>query len=157
MSDGTGASLVALDHEDAEAIWEAWAGPRADDILARAAFDRALRVATGLEDLDREIIIAAAGLVASMDIRPVRLGRHERRLAERLHDAGLAEVPLTAGRARRALPKGSRRKVDRDQVAEALDRLVAAGLADRHGEDEWVLRAQGSEAWVRLSLRGTEN
>jgi hypothetical protein len=107
----------------------------------------------GLEDLDREIIIAAAGLVASMDVRPVRLGRQGRRLADRLDEAGLAGVPVSAGQARRALPKKQRRKVDRDQVAEALDRLVDAGLADRHGDEEWVLRARGSEAWIRLSLR----
>jgi hypothetical protein len=47
--------------------------------------------------------------------------------------------------------------VTRDEVADALDRLVAAGLADRHGEDEWVLRAQGSEAWMRLSLRESDS
>lgn len=186
-------TLIAFDHEDAESLWRTWAGTEAEDILARAAFDRALRASAGLEDeglyfrpggwsvdlpvttarvavaaailaagfqvagledLNREIIIAAAGLVASMDVRPVRLGRHERRLADRLHDAGLAEVPLTAGRARRALPKDRRRKVDRDQIADALDKLVDAGLADRHGENEWVLRARGSEAWIRLSMRG---
>jgi hypothetical protein len=54
----------------------------------------------GQEDLDREIIIAAAGLVASMDVRPVRLGRQERRLADRLHTTGPAGVPISAGRAR---------------------------------------------------------
>jgi hypothetical protein len=47
-----------------------------------------------------------------------------------------------------------RKEVSRDQVADALDRLVAAGLADREGEEEWVLRAKGSEAWIRLELSG---
>jgi hypothetical protein len=107
----------------------------------------------GLEDLDREIIIAAAGLISAMDVRPVRLGRQERRLADRLRQEGLEGVAVSAGRARRALPKGRRRDVSRDEVADALDRLVDAGLADRHGDDEWVLRARGSEAWIRLSLR----
>jgi hypothetical protein len=183
---------ITLDYEDADGLWEAWAPSDEEDILSRAAFDRALRAAAGLEDeglyfrpggwsvdlpvtaariavaaailgagfqtagledLDREIIIAAAGLVASMDVRPVRLCRQERRLADRLQGEGLAGVPVSAGRARRALPKKRRHKVDRDQVAEALDKLVAAGLADRQGDDEWVLRAKGSEAWLRLSLR----
>jgi len=107
----------------------------------------------GLEDLDREVIIAAAGLVASMDLRPVRLGRQERRLADRLRDRGLEETPISAARARRELPKARRRDVSRDDIADALDRLVEAGLADRQGDDEWVLRARGSEAWIRLSLR----
>jgi hypothetical protein len=186
---------MTLDYEDADGLWEAWAPAGEDDILARAAFDRALRAAAGLEeeglyfrpggwsvdlpvtaarvavaaavlgagfqiagleDLDREIIIAAAGFVASMDVRPVRLGRQERRLADRLAGEGMVGMPVTAGRARRALPKKHRRKVGRDQVAEALDSLVAAGLADRHGDDEWVLRAKGSEAWLRFSLRGTD-
>lgn len=128
--------------------------------LARVACAAAVLAAgfqiVGLEDLDREIIIAAAGLIASMDVRPVRLGRRERALADRLRQDGLEGVPVRAGRARRALGKGRRREVTRDEVADALDRLVAAGLADRHSEDEWVLRAQGSEAWMRLSLRGSE-
>lgn len=192
MSNGNSEELITLDYEDAEALWEAWAPPGEEDILARAAFDRALRTAAGLEDeglyfrpggwsvnlhataariavaaailgagfqiagledLDREIIIATAGLVAAMDVRPVRLGRQERRLADRLHKAGLEEVPISAGRARRSLPKKHRRAIDRDQVAEAMDKLVAAGLADRNG-DEWILRAKGSEAWIRFSLGG---
>lgn len=193
VRDDEAGELVTLDYEDAEALWEAWAAPGDEDILAHAAFDRGLRMAAGLEDeglyfrpggwsvdlpattarvviaaavlaagfqiagledLDREVIIAAAGLVASMDVRPVRLGRQERRLADRLERAGLAEVPLTAGRARRSLPKSRRREVSRDEIAEALDRLVDAGLADRHDDNQWVLRAKGSEAWIRLSLRG---
>ena len=47
--------------------------------------------------------------------------------------------------------------MSRDQVADALDRLVEAGLADRDGDEEWVLRAKGSEAWIRLSLTGSES
>lgn len=129
--------------------------------LARVACAAAVLAAgfqiAGLEDLDREIIIAAAGLIASMDVRPVRLSRRERALADRLRQDGLEGVPVRAGRARRALGKGRRRDVTRDEVADALDRLVAAGLADRHGEDEWVLRAQGSEAWMRLSLRESDS
>lgn len=187
--------LVTLDFDDAEALWEAFAPPGPEDILARAAFERELRVTAGLEDeglyfrpggwsidlpvtaarvavaaailaagfqvagladLDRAIVIAAAGLVASMDVRPVRLGRQERRLADRLRQSGLTGVPLSAGRARRALPKSRRREVTRDEIADALDRLAAAGLADRHGPDEWTLRAEGSEAWIRLSLRGDD-
>lgn len=184
--------IVALDSSDAEALWEAWAPAGAEDILARGAFERALRDAVGLEDeglyfrpggwsvdlpataarvacaaailaasfqlagledVEREILVAAASLVASMDIRPVRLGRQERRLAERLQQKGLEGMPVTAGQARRALPKSTRTEVSRDQVADALDRLVAAGLADREGE-EWVVRAKGSEAWIRLRWRG---
>ena len=184
--------LVTFEFDDAEAIWEAFASPGPEDILARAAFERELRFAAGLDDeglyfrpggwtvdlpvtavrvviaaavlaagfqiagladLDREIIIAAAGLVATMDVRPVRLGRQERRLAERLYQAGSTGVPLTAGQARRALPKSRRCEVSRDEIADALDRLVAAGLADYHDPDQWVVRAQGSEAWLRLSLR----
>ena len=184
--------LVTLDFEDADALWQAWAPPDEEDILARAAFERTLRSAigledeglyfrpggwsvdlpataariavaaavlaagfqlAGLEDLDREIIIAAAGLVASMDVRPVRLGRQERRLADRLQQANLAGKPVSARRAWRALPRRQRQDVGEDQVADALDRLVAAGLADREGAEEWVLRARGSEAWIRLSLR----
>lgn len=108
----------------------------------------------GLEDLDREIIIAAAGLVASMDLRPVRPGRQERRLAERLRQKDLEGVPISAAEARRALPKSRRREVSSDEIADALDRLVDAGMADRNG-DEWVLRAKGSEAWIRLRLRAS--
>ncbi len=106
----------------------------------------------GLEDVDREVIIATAGLLASMDLRPVRLARHDRQLADRLNQAGLAGVPLNAAQVRRALPKARRRDVTPDEVAEILDRLVDAGLADRHRHDEWTLRAQGSEAWIRLRL-----
>ena len=48
-----------------------------------------------------------------------------------------------------------RRTVSRDEVADALDRLVDAGFADREGEHEWVLRAKGSEAWIRLRFSAT--
>lgn len=183
--------LVRLDFDDAGSVWAAFAPPGPEDILARAAFERELRFAAGLEDeglyfrpggwtvdlpataarmaiaaavlaagfqlagledLDRELIIATAGLLASMDVRPVRLGRQERRLADRLNQAGLTGIPVSAAQARRALPKGRRREVTRDEIADALDRLVEAGLADHHGPDEWTVRAQGSEAWIRLSL-----
>lgn len=187
--------LITLDFDDADALWAAFAPPGPDDILARAAFERALRFAAGLEDeglyfrpggwsvdlpvtaarvvvaaavlaagfqavgledLDREIIIAAAGLVAAMDVRPVRLSRQERRLADRLHQAGLTGVAVTAAEARHALPKKRRRDVSRDEIAEALDRLVAAGLADHQPPNQWTVRARGSEAWIRLSLRGPD-
>lgn len=106
----------------------------------------------GLEDVDTEIVVAAAGLVASMDVRPVRLGRQERQLADRLRQNDLVGVPITAADARRALPKKRRRDVTPEEVADALDRLVDAGLADHAGDDEWVVRAQGSEAWIRIRL-----
>lgn len=106
----------------------------------------------GLEDVDTEIVVAAAGLVASMDVRPVRLGRQERQLAERLRQNDLVDVPISAADARRVLPKKRRRDVTHDEVADALDRLVDAGLADHAGDDEWVVRAQGSEAWIRIRL-----
>lgn len=106
----------------------------------------------GLEDVEPEIVIAAAGLLASMDVRPVHLGRQERRLADRLRQKDLVGVPISAAEARRALPKSRRREVTEDQVAEALDRLVDAGFADPAGDSEWIVRAQGSEAWIRLRL-----
>ncbi|MDH4119827.1 MAG: hypothetical protein OEW30_20785 [Acidimicrobiia bacterium] len=187
--------IVPLDNFDADALWDAWAPPGDEDILARAAFERALRFAidledeglyfrpggwvvnlpataariacaaavlaasfqlAGLEGVDSEVVIAAAGLVASMDVRPVRLSRQERRLADRLRAAGLEGQTISAGRAHRALPKSARREVSRDEVADALDRLAAAGLADQEGENQWVLRAKGSEAWIRLRLTGWE-
>ena len=106
--------IIPLDNFDADALWDAWAPPGDEDILARAAFERALRFAidledeglyfrpggwvvnlpataariacaaavlaasfqlAGLEGVDSEVVIAAAGLVASMDVRPVRLSR----------------------------------------------------------------------------------
>jgi hypothetical protein len=187
--------IIPLDNFDADALWDAWAPPGDEDILARAAFERALRFAidledeglyfrpggwvvnlpataariacaaavlaasfqlAGLEGVDSEVVIAAAGLVASMDVRPVRLSRQERRLADRLRAAGLEGQTISAGRAHRALPKSARREVSRDEVADALDRLAAAGLADQEGENQWVLRAKGSEAWIRLRLTGWE-
>ena len=193
MTDAQPAPTVTIDSYDADALWEAWAPAGEDDILARAAFERGLRLAAGLEDeglyfrpggwsvdlpataarvacaaailaaafqiagledLDREMIVAAASLIAAMDVRPVRLGRQERRLADRLRQEDLEGVPVSAARARRALPKSRRREVSLDQVADALDRLVDAGLADRETEEEWVLRAKGSEAWIRLRLTG---
>lgn len=191
MSNDETEPLERFDNFDADELWAAWAPEGDDDILARAAFERALRAAVGLEDdglyfhpggwvvnlpataariacaaavlaasfqianiddVETEIILAAAGLVASMDVHPVRLGRRERRLEERLRHAGLEDVPVTAADAHRALPKKRRREVTRDEVADALDQLVAAGLADREGDHQWVLRAKGSEAWLRLKF-----
>jgi hypothetical protein len=124
--------------------------------VARAACAAAILAAlfelAGLHDVEREIIIASAGLLASMDLRPVRLGRQERRLADRLRQDGMVDVPVSAEQARRSLPKERRRGVDADQIAESMDRLVAAGLADRVADDQWTLRAKGSEAWFRLHL-----
>jgi hypothetical protein len=48
------------------------------------------------------------------------------------------EVPAAA-------PKRLRPEVSEDEIADALDRLAAAGLADRQGE-EYLLRANGGEA-----------
>jgi hypothetical protein len=185
--------LVTIDNDDADALWDAWAPPGDDDILAHAAFERTLRAVAGLEDeglyfrpggwsvnlpatlvrtavaagilaalfqiagledLDREIVIAAATLIASMDVSPVRLGRQERRLAERVRQAGLAGRPISAEQAHRTLPADRRREVTQDEIADALDHLADAGLADREGDDTWVIRARGSEAWIRLRLRG---
>jgi len=123
---------------------------------ARAACAAAILAAlfeiAGLHDVERAIIVSTAGLIASMDIKPVRLGRHERRLADNLHQEGLTGVPLSAEQARAALPKDLRRHLDVDQIAGSMDRLVAAGLANKEGDDVWVLRAQGSEAWIRVHV-----
>ncbi len=110
--------------------------------------------AIGLEDVDEEIVIAAAGLLAAMDIRPVRLGKDEKRVLNGIEKNGLAGTPIDAGEAKKALPKRFRREVSKSDVAEALDRLVAAGLADRSGDSEWILRAKGSEAWIRIGWTG---
>ncbi len=127
--------------------------------LARVACVAAILSAAfhvaGYPDVDREIIIAAAGFLASMDVRPVRPGRAERRLAERLRQQGLDGKPVTAAEAKKALPRASRRNITEDEVADALDLLVDAGIADREGQDRWVLRAEGSEAWIRLRLGRT--
>jgi len=185
---------VALDNFDADQLWEVWAPPGDEDILSRAAFERALRFAVGLEDdglyfrpggwivnlpataarvacaaailaasfqvagiedVENEIIIAAASLVAAMDVRPVRLSRQERRLHDRLRQAGFEGTSISAADAHNALSKKVRRVVSRDEVADALDHLVDAGLADRESENEWTLRAQGSEAWIRLRFTST--
>jgi hypothetical protein len=175
MSESPSESTMTLDSDDAAALWQAWAPPGDEDILARAAFERELRHAiglddeglyfrpggwsvnlpataarvacaaailaasfqiAGLEDLDREIIVAAASLIASTDVTQVRFGRQERRLAERRRQEGFEDEPVSASRARRALPKSLRRDVSDDEVADALDRLVDAGLADRESEDK---------------------
>ena len=180
---------VTLTYSDAEALWQQWATDP-EDVLARAAFERTLRYAAGLEDeglyfrpggwvvnlpttaarialasavlaagfqvvglddLPREIIIAAAGLVSTMDIAPIRPTRQDDRIAQRLRDENLEEVALTPAQARKVLPRRLRAEVSEDQIVAALDRLVAAGLADREG-NEFVLRSQGREAWIRHSL-----
>ncbi len=86
-----------------------------------------------------------------MDAEPVRLTRQDRRLEERLRAKNLEGVPVSAVEARKALPKRLRPEVSEDEIADALDRLAAAGLADRQGE-EYLLRAKGGEAWIRISL-----
>ena len=45
----TNDELVRLSFDDAEALWLQWALD-ADDVLARAAFERTLRHAAGIED-----------------------------------------------------------------------------------------------------------
>jgi hypothetical protein len=186
------ADMVQLSHEDAAALWEQWA-PDADDILARATFERTLRFAVGiedeglyfrpggwtvdlpataarvacaaailamafqiagLEDVDREIIIAAAGLVATMDVRPVRLTRKDQTVVKRIREKGLEGVTVSPGEAWNALPDRLREHVSEDDIADVLDRVVAAGQADREGTDEYVLRAAHGAAWLRISLRG---
>jgi hypothetical protein len=106
----------------------------------------------GLEDLDREVIIATASIVAAIEYRPVRPTKEQRKIAERLRAKGLIDVPISSAEARQALAKKQRRQVGRDEVAAALDALVRAGVADRDGAD-WLLRAEGNEAWLRLSFR----
>jgi hypothetical protein len=106
----------------------------------------------GLEDLDREVIIATAGLVATMNVRPIRITADERLLVERVRDEQLADIPITAKQARRVLPRRVRKKVTKEQIEQALERLVAAGVADRE-DGEYVVRAASGEAWLRLSLR----
>jgi hypothetical protein len=186
----TESSLVHLTFQEAETLWAEWA-PDADDLLARAAFDRTLRWAigledeglyfrpggwavdlpatvarvalaaavlaagfqiAGLEDLDREIIISIAGLVSAMGVRPVKLTASELLLVERIRDAGLADVPLAPKQARKALPRRVRDHVTREEVEDALARLVAAGVADRAGPSEYVVRGAGDDAWIRVSL-----
>jgi hypothetical protein len=106
----------------------------------------------GLDDLDREVIIAAAGLVATMNVRPIRVTSDDRVLVERVRDRQLADTPISAKQARRALPRRMRKTVTTDEIEQALDRLVAAGIADREGDGEYVVRGDGSEAWLRVSL-----
>jgi hypothetical protein len=183
--------IVRLSYKDGEAVWEEWA-PDVEDILARAAFERTLRFAAGiedeglyfrpggwtvdlpatvariacaaailaaafqiagLEDVDREIIIAAAGLVATMDVRPVRLTRKDQTVVKRIRDKGLEGVTVSPAGAWNTLPRRLRERVSEDDVADVLDRVVAAGLADCEGADGYVLRAARGGAWIRISLR----
>lgn len=126
------------------------------ETIARVACAAAILAASfqiaGLEDLDREIILVAAALIASMDVSSVRPLRQDHQLAERLRQKGLDGVPVSSARAHRTLPRARGREVSLDEVADALDRLVDAGLADTEGPDRWILRAKGSEAWIRLRL-----
>jgi hypothetical protein len=130
--------------------WRLDVAATAARLACASAILAALFQLAGLEDLDREIVIAAAGLAASMDVSPVRPGRREQRIADRLRSKGLDDTPLTAAQAHKALAKKQRRQVTEDEVAEALDLLVDAGFADRENDGHWVLRAEGSEAWIRL-------
>ena len=104
MSTDEAEPLERIDNFDAEELWHAWVADGDDDILARAAFERAMRAAIGpeddglyfrpggwvvnlpataariacvaavlaasfqianIDDVDTEIILAAAGLVAA--------------------------------------------------------------------------------------------
>lgn len=129
--------------------------------LARLACAAAILAAgfevAGLEDLGREIIIAAAGLVSSMDIRPAKLAPDDNQLIERMREYSLEGVAVSAKEVRRLLPRRMRQRATKEQVRVALDRLVAAGVADHSGSDEYTLRASGSEAWIRISLRTPTN
>jgi hypothetical protein len=191
MTNELNEGIITLDSDALETLWEEWFGPDDEDVLARAAFERSLRVVAGLEDeglyfrpggwsidlpatiartvcaaailaalfelaglhdVDREILISTAGLITAMDVSPVRLNRQERRLADQLRQANMTGTPISAEEARSTLPRSRRRKLDSDVIADALDRLVAAGFADSNGDGTWVVRAQGSEAWFRLHL-----
>jgi hypothetical protein len=182
--------IVRLSYEEADAIWGEWL-PNPDDLLARAAFDRTIRWAigieddglyfrpggwvidvpatlariavaagilaagfqiAGLEDLGREVIIAAAGLVSTMEVRAVHLTEQDRILVRKLREADLEQVPVSAEEARRALPSRMRKRASKEQVKDAMERLVRAGFADRDDGGDYVLRAPNGEAWIRLSL-----
>jgi hypothetical protein len=104
----------------------------------------------GIRDVEAEIIVAAATFVASMDVRPAGVSRQDRRLADRLQQEGMTSTPISATEARQSLPNGLRRSLHADYVADALDRHADAGLADRIGDEFWIIRAKGSEAWLRL-------
>jgi len=182
--------LMRLSFDDAEELWAAWA-PDSEDLLARAAFDRTLRWALGMEDeglyfrpggwivdlpatvvrlacaaailaagfqfaglddVDRELVIATAGLVSAMNVRRVRLAAEDRLLVERMRDQSLTDLPVSSKQARRALPRRVRDRTTREQIHDALERLVAAGVADRAPGGEYIVRAAGREAWIRVSL-----
>jgi hypothetical protein len=153
------ASAVGLDGDDdlyfRPGGWVVNLPATAARIACAAAVLAASFQLAGIDHVETEIIIAAAGFVAAMDLKPVKLGRQERRLADRLHRANLDGTPISAARARKELPEAFRTEVSIDDVADALDRLADAGFADRDGEHHWVLRAKGSEAWIRINLSGT--
>jgi hypothetical protein len=80
--------------------------------------------------------------VVSVDQRIPGVAAHHAALLRALRPGGSAAAwPVLADVTR---PSATGRGVD-DEIADALDRLVAAGLPDREGED-LVLRARGSEA-----------
>lgn len=186
----SGTEVIRFTYQDADTLWQQWA-PDPEDVLARAAFERMLRYAAGiedeglyfrpggwvvdlpetavriilaaailaaafqivgLEDLPREIIIATAGCLSGMDVRRIRLTQQEREIVDAMRDEHLEGAALSAAEVRRALPRRLRRRVSASAIADALDRLVAAGLANRSGKDEYVLRARSGEAWFRLTL-----
>jgi hypothetical protein len=107
----------------------------------------------GLDDLPKEVLLAAASLVSTMNLGPVRLSRAENRLLEQLYTNILDGVPLSPQDVVDAVAPGARRAVDQDAIADMLDRFVAAGLADRDGDD-YLLRSRGGQAWIRLSFGG---
>lgn len=106
----------------------------------------------GEDDLDREIIIATAGLVSAINLRRPPLSSDDRLLVERVRARALDAAPLTLKHARNSLPRSVRDRVTTEDVRDALDRLVLAGIADRGPGDEYVVRSAGDEAWLRVSL-----
>jgi hypothetical protein len=87
-----------------------------------------------------------------MDLRPVKLTDRDERLVDRIRDPHLDGTPISPAQARRALPKRLREQMSKREIADALDRLADAGLADREGPEMYVVRAAGGEAWIRISL-----
>jgi hypothetical protein len=121
-------------------------------VIAAAVLAAGLPI-IGLDDLPKEILLAAASLVSTMNLGPVRLSRAENRLLEQLYTKNLDGVPLSPQDVVDAVRPNARRAVDEDAIADMLDKFVAAGLADSDGDD-YVLRSHGGEAWIRLSFGG---
>jgi hypothetical protein len=111
----------------------------------------------GLHDVEREIIIAAASLVSTMDLRRIRLTEQDQSLVDRVRARHLDGTPISPADARKALPPRLRQDVSDDQITEALDRLVRAGFADREGPALYVVRATNGGAWIRISLRSARS